>query len=125
MRKSAMGFAPAFAPPAPATGANPDTASAEISTDPSYLPALEQHIASLRADLETARAMDAAGYVLASLSAEIGAFAAVAEKMRGTLSQLDPAQRAEVEQASKILRRARAARTLPLTDITARTTETA
>jgi integrase len=93
--------------------------------DPSYLPALEQHIASLRADLETARAIDAAEYVLASLSAEISAFAAVAEKMRGTLSQLDPAQRAEVEQASRILRRARAARTLPLTDITARATETA
>jgi integrase len=93
--------------------------------DPSYLPALEQHIASLRADLETARAMDAAAYVLASLTAEIGAFTAVAGKMRSSLSQLDPAQRAEVEEASRILRRARAARTLPLTDITARSTQTA
>ena len=93
--------------------------------DPSYLPALEQHIASLRADLETARAMDAAGYVLASLTAEIRAFTTVADKMRSSLSRLDPAQRAEVEEASKLLRRARAAQTLPLTDITARAAETA
>jgi hypothetical protein len=93
--------------------------------DPSYLPALEQHIAGLRADRETARAMDAAGYVLASLTAEIDAFTAVAGTMQRKLSQLDPAQRAEVEEASRILRRARAARTLPLTDISARGTETA
>jgi len=93
--------------------------------DPSYLPALEQHIASLRADRETARAISAAGYVLASLTAEIDAFAAVAATMRRKLSQLDPGERAEVEEASRILRRARAARTLPLTDITTRATETA
>ncbi len=93
--------------------------------DPSYLPALEQHIASLRADRETAMAIGAAGYVLASLTAEIDAFAAVADTMRRKLSQLDPAQRAEAEEASRILRRARAARTLPLTDITSRDTETA
>ena len=64
-------------------------------------------------------------YVLASLTAEIDAFTAVAETMRRKLSELDPAQRAEVEEASQILRRARAARTLPLTDITSRATETA
>ncbi len=93
--------------------------------DPSYLPALEQHLASLRADLETARAMDAAGYVLASLTAEIDAFTAVAQTMRRKLAELDPAHRAEVEEASQILRRARAARTLPLTDITSRPAETA
>ncbi|MGH7745304.1 MAG: tyrosine-type recombinase/integrase, partial [Candidatus Dormibacteria bacterium] len=93
--------------------------------DPSYLPALEQHTAGLRADRETAQAMDAAGYVLTRLTAEIDAFAAVAEAMRRKLSELDPAQRAEVEEASRILRRARAARTLSLTDITSRATETA
>jgi hypothetical protein len=93
--------------------------------DPSYLPALEEHIASLRADRETALAIGAADYVLANLAAEIDAFIAVAEAMRRRLSGLDPAQRAEVEEASRILRRARAARTLPLTDITPRATETA
>ncbi len=69
--------------------------------------------------------MGTADYVLASLTAEIGAFTAVADTMRRTLSQLNPAQRAEVEEASRILRRARAARTLPLTDITSRATDTA
>jgi integrase/BMFP domain-containing protein YqiC len=93
--------------------------------DPSYLPALEQHIAGLRADRETAQAMDAADYVLASLTAEIDAFTAVAATMQRKLSQLDPAQRTEVEEASRILRRTRAARTLPLTDISTRATETA
>jgi integrase len=93
--------------------------------DPSYLPALEEHIASLRADRETALAIGAADYVLANLAAETGAFTAVADTMRRRLSELDPAQRAEVEEASRILRRARAARTLPLTDITSRNTETA
>ena len=93
--------------------------------DPSYLPALEQHIASLRADRETALAIGAADYVPANLTAEIDAFAAVAGTMRHRLSELDPAQRAEVEEASRILRRARAARTLPLTDITSRATDTA
>jgi hypothetical protein len=93
--------------------------------DPSYLPALEQHIAGLRADRETARAMDAAGYVLASLTAEIDAFTQVAEAMHRKLSQMDPAQRAEIEEASKILRRARAARTLPLIPHAAPATETA
>jgi len=93
--------------------------------DPSYLPALEQHIASLRADRETALAIGAASYVLASLTAQIDAFTAVAGTMRRALSRLDPAQRAEVEEASRILRRARAARTLPLTDITSRATDTA
>jgi hypothetical protein len=48
--------------------------------DPSYLPALEQHIASLRADRETARTMNAADYVVAGMTAEISAFTAVAEK---------------------------------------------
>jgi hypothetical protein len=82
--------------------------------DPSYLPALEEHLARLRADRETARAMDAADYVLANLTAEIDAFRHVADTMRRRLSELEPDQRAEVEQASRLLRRARAARSLPL-----------
>jgi len=93
--------------------------------DPSYLPALEEHIASLRADRETALAISAADYVLANLAAEIDAFTAVAQAMRRRLSQLDPGPRAEVEEASRTLRRARAARTLPLADITSQATDTA
>jgi hypothetical protein len=58
--------------------------------DPSFLPALEAHIARLRADKETAMAMGAAEYVVANMSAEIDAFARVAEKMRQRLVELDP-----------------------------------
>ncbi len=82
--------------------------------DPSYLPALEEHIASLRADRETARAMDAADYVIANLNAEIDAFGHVAETMRSRLSELDPDERAEVEASARILRRARGARRIPV-----------
>ncbi len=86
--------------------------------DPSYLPAIEEHIASLRADRETARAMAAADYVLANLTAEIDAFARVAERMRGRLAELGADERAEVEDASRMLRRARAARRIPVVAIT-------
>jgi hypothetical protein len=56
--------------------------------DPSYLPALEQHIASLRADKETARAIGAADYVTTNLTAEIDAFTRVAETMSRRLAEL-------------------------------------
>lgn len=82
--------------------------------DPSYLPALEQHIAGLRADRETAHAMSAAAYVIDSLTAEIDAFTQVAEQMRRRLDALAPAEREEIEHTSKLLRRARAARQLPI-----------
>ena len=83
--------------------------------DPSYLPALEQHVADLRADRETARAIGAADYVQANLTAEIDAFTRVAEQMQHRLADLGSDERAEVEQASRLLRRARAGRRLPLT----------
>jgi len=82
--------------------------------DPSYLPALEEHIHSLKADRETARAMGAADYVVANMSTEIDAFTRVVDTMRRRLAELGPEQRAEVEESSRILRRARAARRLPL-----------
>jgi len=86
--------------------------------DPSYLPALEQHIAALRVDRETAQAIGAADYVIDNLGAEIRAFTDVADRMRRRLDELPPGERDEVEQASKIMRRARAARQLPLINTT-------
>ncbi|MEX2658340.1 MAG: tyrosine-type recombinase/integrase, partial [Acidimicrobiales bacterium] len=82
--------------------------------DPSCLPALEEHIASLRADRETARAIGAADYVIANMNAEIDAFGHVAEAMGRRLAGLDSDERAEVEESSRILRRARAARRIPV-----------
>lgn len=86
--------------------------------DPSYLPALEQHIADLRRDRETARAMDAAEYVIANLTGEIDAYASVCDRMRHRLDELPEDERAQVEDASKLLRRARAGRQLPMVAIT-------
>ena len=56
-----------------------------------------------------------ADYVTANLTAEIDAFARVAERMQHRLADLGSDERAEVEQASRLLRRARAGRRLPLT----------
>lgn len=86
--------------------------------DPSYLPALEEHLADLRRDRETARAMDAADYVIANVTAQIDAFTAVVDRMRDRLADLPAEQRAEVEDASKLLRRARAGRQLPVIALT-------
>jgi hypothetical protein len=43
--------------------------------DPSYPPAIEQHVNDLKADRETAMAMDADEYVLNGMSDQINAFA--------------------------------------------------
>jgi hypothetical protein len=85
--------------------------------DPSYLPAIEQHINELRADRETARAMDTASFVLTAMTEEITAYDAVAATMRTRLAALPASDRAEVEHSSSMLRkiRAGAAITLPLT----------
>lgn len=82
--------------------------------DPSFLPALEAHVASLRADRETALAIGAASYVVANLAAETDAFGRVADAMRRRLAELQPDERAEVETASEVLRRIRGARRIPL-----------
>jgi hypothetical protein len=58
--------------------------------------------------------MGAADYVIANLSAEIDDLARVAKQMHRRLADLGNDERAEVEEASRILRRARAARRLPL-----------
>jgi hypothetical protein len=53
--------------------------------------------------------------VTANLAAQIDAFTAVSDSMRNRLSELGSDERAEVEQASRLLRRVRAGRRLPLT----------
>ncbi|MFD0432022.1 hypothetical protein ACFQ60_46990 [Streptomyces zhihengii] len=56
--------------------------------DPSYLPAIEEHVNDLRADRETARAMDADDFVVRNLGDQITAFTNVADTMRERLSSL-------------------------------------
>ncbi|MGH3755742.1 MAG: tyrosine-type recombinase/integrase [Pseudonocardiaceae bacterium] len=88
--------------------------------DPSYLTAIEQHINDLRADWETAHAMDAAAFVLTAMTEEINAYHAVAATMRTRLAELPAPERAGIEQAATVLRKIRAAgatTALPLTVI--------
>jgi len=94
--------------------------------DPSYLPAIEEHIASLRADKETALASDAAGWVLDNLDQQVTAFIGVAAVLRGNLDKLPAEQRQAVEDAAQDLRKDRlAAVFVPLAALTTRTKETA
>lgn len=88
--------------------------------DPSYIPAIEEHLNSLSADREIASAMDAAPFVIDNLSAQIQAFRNVLDVMRGALEQLDAEHRDRVEQASAVLRKARAGAKLPIEDISRR-----
>ena len=88
--------------------------------DPSYLPAIEEHLHQLRTDRETASALDAADFVTRNLSDQIGAYTEVAEKMHKQLAELPADQQTEIEEAGRILRKARAAdghTLLPLTVI--------
>ncbi|WP_172639229.1 tyrosine-type recombinase/integrase [Streptomyces tailanensis] len=77
--------------------------------DPSYLPALEQQIADLRADKESALAMDAADWVVRNLDDQIRAYSKSADEMRRKLEDMPPEERAAVESASRELRKARSA----------------
>jgi hypothetical protein len=88
--------------------------------DPSYIPAIEEHISSLVADREIASAMSAAPFVIDNLDAQIRAFRNVLDVMHGALDRLDAEQRHQVEQASAVLRKARAGARLPLEDVTRR-----
>jgi integrase len=90
--------------------------------DPSYLPAIEEHINTLKADRETALAMDTDEFVVRNLADQVTAFTQVAATMREKMQNLPEAERAEVEQASAVLRKLRAGgdvsgghRLLPLT----------
>jgi hypothetical protein len=85
--------------------------------DPSYIPAIEEHLNSLRADRETAQALNSAPFVIDNLTAQIAAFERVLTTMREHLDQLDPDERMRVEDAAAALRKARAGAALPLTVI--------
>ncbi|MGP4052799.1 hypothetical protein [Streptomyces sp. 2A115] len=84
------------------------------------MPAIEEHVNSLRADRETASAMDADGFVIRNLSDQITAFTDVSHRMQQQLSDMPDEERQEIEEASAVLRKVRATRDhklLPLTVI--------
>jgi integrase len=76
--------------------------------DPSHLPAIEDQIRSLKANLELARAAGAADYTIKGMEGEIADYLNVIQKMKAKLKDLPYEDRQEVEQASKVLRRLRA-----------------
>ncbi|MFL0295000.1 hypothetical protein ACJH6J_28760, partial [Mycobacterium sp. SMC-18] len=82
--------------------------------DPSFIPAIEEHLNALRADRETAIAMDTAIFVTDNLSAQIESYQRVLATMKDRLAELDDDQRERVEFASVVLRKARAGASLPL-----------
>jgi len=91
--------------------------------DPSYLPALEQQISDLRADKESALAMDAADWVVRNLDDQIRAYSKSADEMRHQLEAMPEEERIRVEEASRELRKARsAAAFIPVQSLTTRST---
>ena len=64
--------------------------------------------------------MNAAPFVIDNLNAQIDAFRNLLTIMRRALDRLDAQQRDQVEQASAVLRKARAGARLPLEDISRR-----
>jgi integrase len=76
--------------------------------DPSHLPAIEDQVRSLKANLEVARAMGAAGYTIKGVEGEIADYLKVISNMKAKLESMSGEERHEVEEASKVLRRLRA-----------------
>ena len=107
-----MRFAPAFAPPAPATGAKPDTASAEISTDVSYLPDLTAHLDDLLRSRERLAAMtgvdDWARASAAPPEEEITRIRRLIARIEGDITHLHDGERAAIGEAVAVIRKHRA-----------------
>lgn len=77
--------------------------------DPSYLPAIDQHVSELRGDREMAIASDVDDWVLDNIDSQITAFNGVGDTMRHTLAGLPEEQQRAVEDAARELRKARQA----------------
>ena len=70
--------------------------------DPSYIPAIEDHIQALWADRELASAMDVDDFVIWNLTDQITSYQTVLDSMRIKLGTFDEEQRNEVEQAAVV-----------------------
>jgi hypothetical protein len=107
-----MRFASPFAPPVPATGTKPDTASAEIKSDISYLPDLERYLADLLRHREKLMAvMDADEWARTEAmpsGEEITRVRRLISRMKGDLDELTDDERGQIEDAVAVVRRGRA-----------------
>lgn len=77
--------------------------------DPSYLPAMEDHVRQLRAQRERAVMMDVDDFVVRGMDEEIAAYRKRVDQMRDQVQAMDPDERERVEEASAVLRKVRAA----------------
>ncbi|HLN68995.1 MAG TPA: hypothetical protein VK280_17215 [Streptosporangiaceae bacterium] len=116
MRETAKQFASAFAPPAPATATKPDTAFAEISTDPSYLPELKSYLQQLLADAERLHAASDlqpwARAHAAPPSEQISQVRELIRRIEADLDTLTDQDRARIHNAVTTIRATRQAVTL-------------
>jgi integrase len=91
--------------------------------DPSFLPDIERLIAELRVNLAQARAMGSPSYVVNGFEGQLADYSKVVEAMKRQLDALPPTERAEIEAAATVLRRARQAEaagaSLPITPLEA------
>lgn len=85
--------------------------------DPSFIPAIEEHLNALRGDRESAIAIEAAGYVTENLNAQVESFEDVLAQMRQRLDRLPADERDRIDEASIVMRKVRGAASLPLLDI--------
>lgn len=88
--------------------------------DPSFLPAITEHIVELRADRELAVATDAAAWVLSNIDDQLGAFTTVHDRLSADLQAMPADTRQAVEDAGRELRKARAAVFIPIEQLTRR-----
>jgi hypothetical protein len=111
MRETAKRFASAFAPSSPATGAEPDTALAEISSDPSYLPQLRSCLQQLLADRERVLAatdlQDWAKDRAAPREEEISQLRDLIRRIEADLHDLTDQDQAMIAEAVSVIRKTR------------------
>ncbi|MGW2515359.1 tyrosine-type recombinase/integrase [Streptomyces scopuliridis] len=77
--------------------------------DPSYLPAIEDEVRRLKASRSIAELTGAAGYIIDGMDGEIRDYTNVVNEMKSQIAALPEAERHAVQEASKTLRKSRAA----------------
>ncbi|MFE9687496.1 hypothetical protein [Streptomyces sp. NPDC006285] len=82
--------------------------------DPSFLPAVEDHIRALKAEREMARALGTAEFVVRNFSDQIDSFQNVVTSIRLQLEAMPEDDRRHLEEASAALRKVRAAAPAPV-----------
>ncbi|MBT2452540.1 hypothetical protein J7F03_36920 [Streptomyces sp. ISL-43] len=78
------------------------------SPDPSYLPAIQDELIRLKGSREIATVSGVAGYIVDGMDGQIRDYTNIVATMRTALAALPEAERREVEDAARLLRKSRA-----------------